>query len=58
MADHAPGAQEVVAGAGPAGSGPVSAIFAFLRLPIPATLLSGAAWLASLPDGFGMSSPS
>jgi len=33
MADHAPEAQEVVAGAGPAGSAPGSAIFAFSGLP-------------------------
>jgi len=38
MADHATGAQEVVAGAGPGGRRRVSPIFAFFWLPIPAAV--------------------
>lgn len=41
MADHAPGAQEVVAGAGPGGRRQVPAIFAFLWLSISATVSPG-----------------
>ena len=51
MGDHALGAQEVVAGAGPAGSGRVSAIFAFLRLPISATVRSGRPGSRTFPMG-------